>query len=247
MSQINNYPSEPRDTQGLFLLAIKQSLKTARYLWPLIILFTVCTQLTQLTSGVSDEIAKLILSVFYMLVGYLLLNAMLCRGHQSYSNAQGWSLPPLRYWLNLISIFLCFLIPACAWNYWVLHSDVSETVTLIWVLLLATVLVGSYLLTLFLYPLLAFQDLSFKQSLIASSYFVRQNWIRAGIIYTIFVFIVIISLPSSGHMIWLAQYHLNIPGALLIYFCLLPIAINFWLLITVDSQLRYPHVVSKGL
>ena len=136
MSQINNYPSEPQDTQRLFLLAIKQSLNTARYLWPIIILFTVCTQLTQLTSGVSGAIPTLILSIVYMLVGYLLLNAMLWRGHQSYGNAQGWSLPPLRYWLNLTSIFLCFLIPACAWNYWVLHSDISQTMTLLFILLL---------------------------------------------------------------------------------------------------------------
>ena len=245
MSQINNYPSEPIDTQGLFLLAIKHSLKTARYLWPIILLFTVCTQSAHFTSDVSGAIPTLILSIIYMLVGYLLLNAMLWRGNQSYRNAQGWSLPPLRYWLNLISLFLCFLIPVCAWNYWALHSDFTQKITLLFVLLLATVLIGIFLLTLFLYPLLAFQELSFKQSLIASSYFVRQNWTRAGIIYTILVFIIILSLPNSAHMVWLAQYHLNVLAAFLIYLCFLPIAINFWLLITADSQLRHLHVVSK--
>ena len=246
MSQINHYPSELHDTQRLFLQAIKQSLKTARYLWPVIIFFTVFIQLTRLPLAASGTIPALILSFFYMLIGYLLLNIMLWRGHQSYRNAYGFSLPPRRYWLNLLSIFVCLLIPTCVWNYCVMQFDLSQIKTLLLALVLSTILIWGYLLTLYVYPLLAFQQLPLKRSLFASSYFVRQNWIRAGMIYMLLVFIVILSLPNSAHMVWLSQYYFNFPVALLVYFCLLPIVINFWLLVTMDNQRRYPHVISNG-
>ncbi len=241
MNHFNHYPSEPHNTRPLFFLAMKHYAMTAQYTWPLVLAFALCLWVAQFSSLITSTVIQTICSIIFILIGYLMINAMLWRGHQAYTGSKPWVLPPRRYWLNLCGIFLLLLIPAVVWEYCVKQSDPSQVVTLLVILGLSTILVFGYLLTLFVYPLLVLQVVSVGKALSISVRFVMDNWLRAGMIYILLMVAIILSLPASEHMTWLAHYYLNIPATLLILMLILPVLINFWLLLTNDNRLRFPE------
>ena len=238
MIAANRYPTSPQKPMALYILALKYFFSSFFAIWPLSIVMMLFFLVNQYLVMIQSIAIQRIFSVLILFLGYLTINLALWKVHQVFVQEKAACLRDKYYWKALCLMFICMVIPFIALQLLVVHLDLSQNKLIYLALILSSLLIIFYLLSIFSFPLLFINRCSLWRAVSISVQYVKKNWTYPVIIYTLLMSMVLTVLPSSLHMAWLSQYHLVLPVSFLSISFFLTVAVNIWLLIVNDYKIR---------
>ena len=233
-----SYPQVPQEILKLFFLSMKHFFPSYRRIWPLAIVIMLLFWLNQHIEIIHNIIIEQVCSVVILFTGYITVNLALSGVHQNYSHQSMTVIRDKSVWISLCVMFIYLLVPFIAMDLLLVHLDFTQGKIVFLLLVLSSFLIFAYLLSIFTCPLLLIDQCSLWQAVIVSIQYTKKNWICPVIIYILLMSMVLTVLPSSQHMLWLAQYHLNSPVSFISISFFFTVVINLWLLVVNDYKVR---------